>query len=174
MLKHIDSIYTVKNSGSNILNPKTPLYAFCKIPLIRWNISVCIQSRNFTPDKLFTQMNGFQSFADMSQTLQYPIFSLLLRENPDPGSRDPEAGGAPFQTSRSLRRWPGWLARCPSRLLPLLHPLLQESRPLEGNHPPQCWIDPTLQYKHTTSNDSLNQISGRTRVVARRNLIHGP
>ena len=61
---------------------------------------------------------------------------LLLRENPDPGSRDPEAGRAPFQTSRCLRRWPGWLARCPSRLLALLHPLLEESR-LTGNHPPK-------------------------------------
>ena len=61
-----------------------------------------------------------------------PISSL--RENPDceiPRLVElPVVEPAPFQTSRGLGRWPGWLARCPSTTLPLLHPILEESRPL--------------------------------------------
>ena len=56
---------------------------------------------------------------------------------------------APFQTSRGLGRWPGWLARCPSTTLPLLHPILEESRPLGSR----------LQEAHFNVGISFNSVS---------------
>ena len=79
-----------------------------------------------------------------------PISSL--RENPDceiPRLVELPVEPAPFQTSRGLGRWPGWLARCPSTTLPLLHPILEESRPLGSR----------LQEAHFNVGISFNSVS---------------
>ena len=108
----------------------------------RWPL---LKTNSFLRPSLTTTSPVFVQSADVSRFSPNP--TLI------PWSRDPKAGRAPFQTSRCLGRWPGWLARCPSRLLALLHPLLelypphpQESRPI-GNHFRATLIDLLFQHQ---------------------------
>ena len=111
----------------------------------RWPL---LKTNSFWRPPLTTTSPVFVQSADVSRFSPNP--TLI------PWSRDPKAGRAPFQTSRCLRRWPGWLARCPSRLLALLHPLLEESTS-QGNqtfNSSQFSIPTCSQLNFMLTNDS--------------------